>query len=127
MRLKVPDNGLWKSLMDVYGDAILYCKFLEKDADNEQDRLFAAVAIKEFTIGRDMLDMLVDSDEEVFLTPEAATTIMQSLLNFRAAIDGKQFPLMSWRIMDAVIQSQQASCIYQNEDDEEAGPSRVLH
>lgn len=127
MRNKSQDKNLRQSVAEIYEYAVTYCKMLEKDATSSQDRIFAVMAEKEFTIGRDMLDLLIAAKGEAFVNPEAATTVMQSLLNFRAGLDEQQFPLITWRVMNAANQCRMVleNCL--NWVEPEPSPKSVLH
>jgi hypothetical protein len=125
MQTTIPKKNLRHSIAEIFTDAITYFKLRAEDAAENRDMLLATMAVKEFTTGRDMLHMLIDQDGETFLVPEAADTVTQSLLNFHAALDGKKFPLLWWRVTDVVIQSQTAPCLCESEDD--LGPKQTLH
>ena len=125
MPITTPEKNLRQSISEVFNDAITYFKLRAEDAVGTHDKLIATMAVKDFSTGRDMLDLLNDLEGEAFLVPQAADTVTQSLLNFHAALDRKQFPLMSWRLMDAIIQGQKAPCLCESEDD--LCPKQVLH
>ncbi|AWN40704.1 hypothetical protein [Methylobacterium durans] len=124
-QIQIIDKNLLQSVADVYSDAIMYFEFRAEDAGRNHEKMLAKIAVKEFATGRDMLDMLIDEDGDTFLVPEAAETVTKSLLNFQAALDGKEFPLLWWRVTDAVLRSQTAPCLCESEDD--LCPKQTLH
>jgi hypothetical protein len=125
MQITIPKKNLRQSIADVFTDAVTYFKLRAEAADESHEKLFATMAVKEFITGRDMLDLLIDQDGETFLVPEAADTVTQSLQNFQAALDGKEFPLLWWRVTDVFIQTQAAPCLSEDEDD--LCPKETLH
>ncbi|WP_336487699.1 hypothetical protein, partial [Methylobacterium nigriterrae] len=106
-------------------DAIAFFKLRADDATSGRDKRQAIMAVKEFATGRDMLDLLIDARGEAFLVPESADTVTQSLMNYYAVLDRKQFPLLSWRVLDALIQSRTAPCL--SESEAASCPPQALH
>ena len=125
MPTNIPEKNLRQSIAEVFNDAITYFELRAEDAAENQDKLLATMAVKEFTTGSGMLDLLIDQDGETFLVPEAADIVTQSLLNFQGVLNVKEFPLLSWRLMDAIIQSQTAPCICESEDN--LCPKQIPH
>src|SRR4051794_14012153 len=125
MQITIPKKNLRQSIAEIFTDAITYFKLRAEDAAESHDKLRATMAVKKFITGRNMLDLLIDQDGETFFIPEAADTVIQSLQNFHAALDGRAFPLLWWRVADVVIQSQTAPCLCESEDD--LCPKHTLH
>jgi hypothetical protein len=125
MPITIPEMSLREAVADIYNDAITYFRLRAEDAVGSQEKFLATMKAKEFATGRDMLDLLLHEDGETFLVSEAADTVTQSLVNFYAVLDRRDFPLMSWRVMDALMRSRNAERFREGEG--EGHQEEVLH
>ncbi|WP_162560976.1 hypothetical protein [Methylobacterium durans] len=126
MPTDISDLILRQAISDTYDDAIAYFKLKAEAASSSHEKLLATLQAKEFVTGKFMLDILIDADGETFAGPEAANTVIQSLLNILDVLDRKQFPLTCWRALDVWMLSQTAPCICEDGGKSEPPPA-VIH
>ena len=75
MPITTPEKNLRQSISEVFNNAITYFKLRAEGAAGSHGKLAASMAVQEFIVGQDMLDLLIDKDGETFRVPEAADSV----------------------------------------------------
>lgn len=102
---------LFQSVLDVYEDAAAYFRSVSAATSNHRERTAADLAVREFKAGLEVLDLLVDRETDSFLTPEAASDVMQSVSNLLDGLDQRRYPLLAWQAASLIERTQTGGAV----------------
>lgn len=97
MNSDISTKTLYQSVRDVYEDGVMYFRRVSENASDQSRRTAADLAIREFQAGLEVMDLLVDQDADMFMTPEAAADVVRSIENLLQGLDQQRHPLLAWR------------------------------
>lgn len=109
--LNTSTKTLFQSVLDVYEDAAAYFRSVSAATSNHRERTAADLAVREFKAGLEVLDLLVDRETDSFLTPEAASDVMQSVSNLLDGLDQRRYPLLAWQAASLIERTQTGGAV----------------
>lgn len=102
---------LFQSVLNIYEDGVAYFRQVSEVASNYRERTAADLAVREFSAGLEVLDLLVDRETDSFLTPEAASDVMQSVSNLLNGLDQRRYPLLAWQAASLIERTQAGGAV----------------
>lgn len=112
-------------VLDAFSLAVSYYKEFAISASDARDIAHANLKIKEYTSGIATIDLLIDPDGEIFLVPESADLVIQSLMNFIGDIDRRKNPLLAYHVGNLTIQCRNVECL--SSDSVDAVSTKNIH
>lgn len=107
---------LYQTVRDVYEDGVAYFRRVSENASDHRGRTAAELAIREYEAGLEVIDLLVDQEADVFMTPEAAADVVRSVENLLQGLDQRRQPLLAWRAASLIEHAATCGAVVCEED-----------